>query len=58
MFNYEMKLKSAAIFTGIYLIRYDIVHLASARDRVSFSIQANQWSSVMVASKIVQMYGW
>jgi len=33
-----MKLKSAAIFTGIYLIRYDIVHLASARHRVLFSI--------------------
>jgi len=26
-----MKLKSATIFTGIYLIHYDIVHLVSAR---------------------------
>ena len=33
-----MKLKSATIFTAIYLIHYDIVHLASARHRVSLSI--------------------
>jgi len=32
---YEMKLKSSTIFTGIYLIPYDIVHLVSARHRVS-----------------------
>ena len=37
-FKYEMKLKSATIFTGIYVIHYDIVHLASVRNRVSFSI--------------------
>ena len=30
-----MKLKSATIFTGIYLIQYDIVHLTSVRHRVS-----------------------
>jgi len=33
-----MKLKSTTLFTGIYLIHYDIVHLASVRHRVSFSI--------------------
>ena len=33
-----MKLKCEAKFTGIYLIRYDIVHLVSAGHRVSFSI--------------------
>jgi len=33
-----MKLKSPAIFTGIYLIHYDIVYLVSARYIVSFSI--------------------
>jgi len=33
-----MKLKRATIFTGIYLIHYDIYHLASVRHRVSFSI--------------------
>ena len=33
-----MKLKSATIFTEIYLIHYDIVHLVIAHYRVSFSI--------------------
>jgi len=33
-----MKLKRATIFTGIYIIHYDIVHLASVRHRVTFSI--------------------
>jgi len=33
-----MKLESATIFTGIYPIHYDIVHLVSMRHRVSFSI--------------------
>jgi len=50
-----MKLKSAAIFTGIYLICYDIVHLASARHRVSFSIHkpiSDQVSRLLL--KIVQ----
>ena len=44
-----MKLKSTAIFTGIYFIPYDIVHLIwHVRVIVSFSIK---WSSVKVASK-------
>jgi len=34
-----MYLKGEAMFTGIYLIRHDIVHLASVRHRVSFSIE-------------------
>ena len=42
-----MKLKSATIFTGIYHIHYDIVHLSSVRHRVSFSIRF----SVKVVSK-------
>ena len=33
-----MKWKSATIFTGIYHIHYDIVHLSSVRHRVSFLI--------------------
>jgi len=33
-----MKLKSTTIFTRINLIHYDIVHLASMRHRVLFSI--------------------
>jgi len=51
-----MKLKSMAIFTGIYLIRYDIVHLASACHRVSFSIHkpiSDRVSRFLL--KIVQM---
>jgi len=36
-----MKLKSATIFTGIYHIHYDIVHLVSAHHRV-LDTQANQ----------------
>ena len=33
-----MKLKSTTIFTRIYLIHYNIVHLASAHHRALFSI--------------------
>ena len=33
-----MKMKNATIFNGINHIHYDIVHLASVRHRVSFSI--------------------
>jgi len=34
-----MKLKSVATFTGIYLIRHDIVHVASVRQRVWIECQ-------------------
>ena len=43
-----MKLKSTTIFTRIYLIHYNIVHLASAHHRALFSI--HKPISVKVAS--------
>ena len=37
-----MKLKSAMIFTGIYLIHYNIVHLARVRHSLILDTHANQ----------------
>jgi len=57
--KYEMKWKSATIFTGIYLIHCDIVHLASVRHRVSFSIHT-PFSDVVsrLLLKIAQTVRW